>query len=169
MTGLPADRTDAAADTAQAMRTVLRNVPTSIAVVAGLDATGRPVGLAVGTFTSVSLEPPLVAFCPGSESMSWPRIRPTGRFCINVLGIGQDAVCTAFAAKGENKFEGLDWQPSVNGAPRIPGSVAHLDCDLEVEHVAGDHTVVIGRVTAIEAGGSATPLVFLKGRLIGVR
>lgn len=169
MTGRPADRTVTVGDTAQAMRTVLRNVPTSIAVVAGLDTMGRPVGLAVGTFTSVSLEPPLVAFCPGSESMSWPRIRPTGRFCISVLGVGQDAVCAVFATKGENKFDGLDWQPSVNGAPRIPGSVAHLDCELEVEHLAGDHTVVIGRVTAIESGGSAVPLVFLKGRLIGVR
>jgi flavin reductase (DIM6/NTAB) family NADH-FMN oxidoreductase RutF len=149
-------------------RSVMRRVPTSVAVVAGVDIDGRPVGLAVGTFTSVSLEPPLVAFCPGSTSTSWPRIRPMRRFSISLLAESQRHLCTVFAGKADDKFDGLDWYPGTNGAPRLSGAIAYVDCDLEVEHDAGDHTVVIGRVTALEAGDGVAPLVFVEGRYLGV-
>lgn len=152
-----------------ALRSVLRRVPTSVAVVAGIDAAGVPAGLAVGTFTSVSLDPPLVAFCPGSGSTSWPRIRPVRRFSISLLAADQRDVCEVFAGKSADKFAGLDWYAAPNGAPRLAGAVAYLDCDLEVEHAAGDHTLVIGRVTVIEPGDSDVPLVFVGGQYFGVR
>lgn len=149
-------------------RTVMRRVPTSVAIVAGVDAHQHPVGLAVGTFTSVSLDPPLVAFCPGSTSTSWPRIRPVRRFSISLLAESQREICAVFASKAEDKFAGLNWYPGTNGAPRLHGAVAYVDCDLEIEHDAGDHTVVIARVTALEAGDGSAPLVFVEGRYLGV-
>lgn len=151
------------------LRSVLRRVPTSVAVVAGIDDHGAPAGLAVGTFTSVSLDPPLVAFCPGAGSTSWPRIRPARRFAISVLAEDQRDICRVFAGKSADKFAGLDWHVSANGAPRLPGALAWVDCDLEVEHAAGDHTLVVGRVTAIEPGDGQVPLVFVGGQFLGVR
>lgn len=170
-TGAPRDTAllPAPEELGASLRSVLRRVPTSVAVVAGVDATGAPTGLAVGTFTSVSLDPPLVAFCPGAGSTSWPRIRPVRRFGISVLAEDQREICAVFAGKSADKFAGLDWHLSPNGAPRLPGALAWVDCDLEVEHAAGDHTLVIGRVTAIEPGDGQVPLVFVGGQFLGVR
>lgn len=145
-------------------RTVMGTVPTSVAVVSGLDAAGRPAGLAVGTLTSVSLDPPLVAFCPGRDSASWPKIRPGGRFCVNVLARDQEHVSRIFASKQENKFAAVDWLPSEEGLPLIEGTVARIECTLQDEHDAGDHTIVVGRVVRMTGGPDVRPLVFLGGK-----
>ncbi|MEV4376311.1 flavin reductase family protein [Streptosporangium sp. NPDC049644] len=149
-------------------RRVLGNVPTSVAVVAGIGPDGQPVGLAIGTFTSVSMDPPLVAFCPGESSTSWPKIRMAKRFCVNVLAAGQEDVCAAFASKQPDKFSGLSWTAAGNGAPRLESVVAWVECDLEAEYQAGDHSIAVGRVTHLETGTGEMPLVFLGGRYLSV-
>ncbi|GII78554.1 monooxygenase [Sphaerisporangium rufum] len=149
-------------------RSVMGSVPTSVAVVAGMTAGGEPVGLAIGTLTSVSLDPPLIAFCPGATSTSWPKIRATGRFCVSVLAGDQQDVCAVFASKRPDKFAGLSWSVAGNGAPRLDDVVAWLECDLEAEHAAGDHSIAIGRVTRLGSGTGEVPLVFLGGRYVGV-
>lgn len=149
-------------------REVMAKVPTSVAVVAGLDA-GHPVGLTVGTFASVSLDPPLISVCVAKTSQSWPQIRPSGLFALSVLADGQHEVCASFSAKGPDKFSSVDWEASRRGLPWVHGSVAHLDCAVETEIEAGDHLIVIGRVLELNHGDQDTPMVFHARRLGGVR
>ena len=144
-------------------RSVLGHFPTGVAVVTGLDADGKPAGMAVGSFSSVSLDPPLVAFMPDRSSTSWPKFRDSGSFCVNILGADQESVCRTFASRGGDKFAELSWRPAGSGAPILDGVLAWIDCDTEVVHEAGDHFIVIGRVRALEIGTPALPLVFFQG------
>ncbi len=144
-------------------RHVLGHFPTGVAVVTGMDGDGEPAGMAVGSFSSVSLDPPLVAFMPDRSSTSWPRFRDTGSFCVNILGAEQESVCRAFAARGGDKFAELAWHPAGSGAPILDGVLAWIDCDTEVVHEAGDHFIVIGRVRELDIGTPALPLVFFQG------
>jgi flavin reductase (DIM6/NTAB) family NADH-FMN oxidoreductase RutF/DNA-binding IclR family transcriptional regulator len=144
-------------------RTVLGHFPTGVAVVTGMDADGQPAGMAVGSFSSVSLDPPLVAFMPDKSSTSWPRFRDSGSFCVNILGADQESVCRAFASRGGDKFADLAWRPAGSGAPLLDGVLAWIDCDTEIVHEAGDHFIVIGRVRDLDIGTPALPLVFFQG------
>ena len=145
-------------------RRVLGHYPTGVTVVTAA-CPGGPEGLTIGSFTSVSLDPPLVSFCPGHDSDSWARMRGAGSFCVNVLSDEQAGVSTIFASKADDKFEGLATRVEATGAPVIEGCLAWIDCRLEAVHAAGDHDIVVGRVAALgTAGGSASgPLVFFKG------
>jgi flavin reductase (DIM6/NTAB) family NADH-FMN oxidoreductase RutF/DNA-binding IclR family transcriptional regulator len=147
----------------QKFRQVLGHFPTGVAVVTGMDADGSPAGMAVGSFSSVSLDPPLVAFMPDRSSTSWPRFRDAGSFCVNILGAEQESVCRTFASRGGDKFADLSWQPAGSGAPLLDGVLAWIDCDTEVVHEAGDHYIVIGRVRDLDIGTPALPLVFFQG------
>jgi flavin reductase (DIM6/NTAB) family NADH-FMN oxidoreductase RutF/DNA-binding IclR family transcriptional regulator len=144
-------------------RQVLGHFPTGVAVVTGIDAEGKPAGMAVGSFSSVSLDPPLVAFMPDKSSSSWPKFSDTGSFCVNILGAEQESVCRAFAMRGGDKFAELSWSPAGSGAPILDGVLAWIDCDTEIVHEAGDHYIVIGRVRALDIGTPALPLVFFQG------
>jgi len=151
-------------DDAVRFRRVLGHYPTGVVVVTGIEPDGgRPAGLAVGSFTSVSLAPALVAFLPGRDSTSWPRIRASGAFCANVLGADQEHVCRAFAGRGGEKFAGLGWRPAGSGSPVLDGAIAWIDCDIETVHRAGDHDIVVGRVRALDLENPAPPLIFHQG------
>lgn len=151
--------------TQQRFRQVLGTFPTGVTVVTAIDADGNPAGMAVGSFTSVSLAPPLVAFLSDHSSTSFPRIRTAASFCVNVLGAHQEAVCRAFAGRGGDKFTGLDWSPAPSGAPRLAGVLAWIDCTFESVTDAGDHHLVMGRVQALDCTDNGTPLVFYRGNL----
>lgn len=143
------------------MRAVLGHFCTGVAVITGHD--GRdPLGFTCQSVTSVSLDPPYVSFCPALSSTSWPAIRTTGRLCINVLADHQEAVCAQFARRSDDKFGGIEWSPAGNGAPRIHGALATIEADVEFEHGAGDHTIVVVHVTALHAHGGR-PLLFYRG------
>lgn len=143
-------------------REVLGQYPTGVCVVT---AASEEVlaGMAVGSFTSVSLNPPLVAFFPDRSSSSWPKIRQVGRFCVNILAADQEAVCRRFASKLENKFEGLAYRLSNRGAPIISGAVAWIDCDLHAVQEAGDHYIVQGLVRELQIETADLPLLFFQG------
>jgi 3-hydroxy-9,10-secoandrosta-1,3,5(10)-triene-9,17-dione monooxygenase reductase component len=143
------------------MRSVLGHFCTGVAVITGHDG-NRPIGFTCQSVTSVSLAPPYVSFCPARSSSSWPAIRSTGRMCINILADSQADVCAQFARSGAEKFTGVGWSPAGNGAPRIHGALASIEADLEYEHDAGDHTIVIAHVSALRAGEGA-PLLFYRG------
>jgi 3-hydroxy-9,10-secoandrosta-1,3,5(10)-triene-9,17-dione monooxygenase reductase component len=150
--------------TVERFRHVLGHVPTGVVVVTAVDS-GEPVGLAVGTFVSVSLRPPLVAFLPASTSTSFPRIRAAGTFCVNVLTVEQQHVCRAFATPGGDKFANLRWHPTpATGAPRLSGAAAWIDCRIASIHEAGDHFIVLGEVLDLAATVAATPLLFHRGQ-----
>lgn len=145
-------------------RQVLGHFPTGVTVItAGSSAKDR-VGLAIGSFFSVSLDPPLVGFCAGKSSTTWPRIRDAGRFCINILGSQQEDVSRVFSSKAPDKFDGLGYKPApFSDAPILEGALAWVDCELEAVHDAGDHEVVIGRVEDLQVSGEGHPLVFFRG------
>jgi flavin reductase (DIM6/NTAB) family NADH-FMN oxidoreductase RutF/DNA-binding IclR family transcriptional regulator len=144
-------------------RRVLGHFPTGVAVISGLDPEGKPAGMAIGSFSSVSLDPPLVAFLPDKSSTSWPKIAPSGKFCVNILASEQEDVCRTFAVKGGDKFASLKWSPAGTGSPRLDGVLAWIDCDVEVIHDAGDHLIVIGRVRELDVANPSLPLVFFQG------
>ena len=145
-------------------REVLGQYPTGVVVVTAISPNGDAVGMTVGSFASVSLDPPLVAFIPAKLSSSWKALRESGRsFCVNVLAADQENVCRAVAMRKDNKFDGIPWVPSRYGNPVVAGSVAYIDCELEMTHDAGDHDIVIGRVLELEVTSAGYPLVFFRG------
>jgi flavin reductase (DIM6/NTAB) family NADH-FMN oxidoreductase RutF/DNA-binding IclR family transcriptional regulator len=144
-------------------RHVLGQYPTGVCVVTAIGEDGQPTGMAIGSFTSASLDPPLVAFLPGKRSTSWPKVRAAGRFCINVLGADQEHVCRRFAFKGGDRFDGVTWRPATSGSPILDGVVAWVDCDLDSVSEAGDHYLVLGRVRDLGVGRAASPLIFHRG------
>ena len=143
-------------------RQTLGHFPTGVTVITAADATG-PVGLAVGSFTSLSLDPPLVLFCPGNTSSSWPRIRAAGVFCVNILGDDQLDVCRVMASKDPDKFANVPWSKKVTGSPVIDGVLAWIDCTITEVLEGGDHHIVVGRVEDLGYSDSGGPLVFFKG------
>ena len=143
-------------------RNVLGHFPTGVTAVTAVN-NGKPIGMAIGSFTSVSLEPPLVAFLPGKESGSWKEIREAGSFCVNVMGQDQMEVCGVMASRAEDKFADVEWSPAGSGSPIISGSIAYIDCYIEMIHDGGDHDIVIGRVLKLEVMDSKSPLVFFQG------
>ena len=148
-----------------AFRHVLGHVPTSVAVVTAM-VDGVPTGMTVGSFTSVSLDPPLVAFFAGYNSGSVAGIRQAGSFCVNVLTEDQQQICQTFAARGVDRFADIAWRVAGNGTPRLDGAMAWVECDLESVVDAGDHVIVMGRVTRLEAGrAEQRPMVFFNGGL----
>ena len=148
-------------------RHILGHYPTGVCAVTAT-AGEVPIGMIVGSFTSVSLDPPLVAFFPDRSSATWPHIQASGRFCVNVLADGQHEVCRALASRLENKFAGVAYRASDAGSPIIDGVVAWIDCGLHAVHEAGDHFIVIGRVRSLAAEHAGSPLVFLRGAYGGV-
>jgi 3-hydroxy-9,10-secoandrosta-1,3,5(10)-triene-9,17-dione monooxygenase reductase component len=156
--------TDVAVDPAD-FRRVLGHFPTGVTVVA-TDHEDTTTGLAVGSFFSISLDPPLVGFCVGSSSNSWAKISETGHFVVNVLSDEQAEVSGIFAGKSEDKFAGVEWTPGPgHGSPRIDNCLAHIDCSLEEVVAAGDHVIVVGRVHALDvhSNDEIGPLLFFKG------
>ncbi|MFN2606649.1 MAG: flavin reductase family protein [Acidimicrobiales bacterium] len=144
-------------------RQVLGHFATGVTIVTTADG-GDPAGLSVNSFTSVSLDPPLVAFCVAHHSSTWPRIRAAGRFCVNILAEDQEDLCRAFALRGSpDKFRGVGWRPAESGAPILAGALAWLDCTVEATHDAGDHLLVVGRVGEMGVAHEGRPLVFYRG------
>ncbi|WP_067917134.1 flavin reductase family protein [Actinomadura rubrobrunea] len=144
-------------------RSVLGRFATGVVAITGIEAGGRPTGLAANSFTSVSLDPPLVAFCVAHTSTTWPRLRTAPRLCISILAEQQLDVCKQLALKGGDKFAGIDWSASPNGGPVIDGALAWLECSIENEHVAGDHVIVVARVHHLDKLHDGEPLLFYKG------
>jgi flavin reductase (DIM6/NTAB) family NADH-FMN oxidoreductase RutF len=144
-------------------REVLGQYPTGVCVITAMERGGEMFGMAVGSFTSVSLDPPLVAFFPDCGSTSWPKIESVKRFCVNILSAGQESVCRRFASKAANKFEGVKHHTSSFGVPTIDDAVAFIDCDLYSVQEAGDHFIVLGLVRSLSMGSMDLPLLFFQG------
>ena len=124
----------------------------------------QPVGFTAQAFTSVSLDPPLVAACPARMSRSWARIRSTGVFCASILADDQEAVARLFATRGADRFATVGWSPAAGtGSPVIDGSLAWVDCRIMAEHDGGDHLLVLARVEDLGVREGRGPLLFYRG------
>ncbi|MFB7874667.1 flavin reductase family protein [Nocardia sp. NPDC056064] len=144
------------------LRRVLGHFATGVAVIAAHDGT-RPLGFTCQSVVSVSLDPPYVSFCPAKTSTNWPLLRAQGALCVNVLAEEQSALCRRFAVSGADKFAGVEWERAGNGAPALAGALAHIEVSVELEHDAGDHTVVLARIGALRAAEDRKPLLFYRG------
>jgi flavin reductase (DIM6/NTAB) family NADH-FMN oxidoreductase RutF len=147
----------------RAFRTSMGQFCTGVVIATGcLD--GEPAGFAAQSFSSLSLDPPLVALCPGKTSTSWPKLRDSGSFCINILAAHQKPVCDVFAQTGIDKFASLDWEAGTTGSPILAEVIAYIDCELEAEYEAGDHTIAVGRVRDFKIfNAESAPLLFFRG------
>ena len=150
-------------------RQVLGNFPTGVVIVSGIDQSGLPQGVTIGSFTSVSLDPPLVGFFPNFNSASWPAIASSGSFCVNVLAEDQGDLCWLFAKETVGRYEGVQWTPAPSGSPKIAGALAYIDCTIESSSQVGDHLFVVGRVQHLEkVSDSDKAMVFFRGAVAGV-
>lgn len=149
---------------AMRFRSVLGMFATGVVAITAIDpGTGKPTGLAANSFTSVSLNPPLVAFCVAHTSTTWPKVRAADRYCINILADHQREICLQLATKGADKFVGLTWTKSPGGQPVIDGAIAWLECSLGAEQAAGDHVIVVCRVHNLDKHHDNGPLLFYRG------
>jgi 3-hydroxy-9,10-secoandrosta-1,3,5(10)-triene-9,17-dione monooxygenase reductase component len=150
----------AAVTVASEFRKVLGHFCTGVTVITG----EGPVGFACQAFAALSLDPPLVLFCPGKASGTWRAISQTGRFCVNVLAEDQQELSTVFGRSGADKFATCAWQAAPSGTPVLDGVLTSIDCTVEEVRDAGDHYVVIGRVQQLGPCRDAQPLLFYRGR-----
>ena len=151
-----------------AYRQVLGHFPTGVTVVAGMHD-GAPIGMAIGSFFSISLEPPLVGFCAGGWSSTWPKLREGGKFCVNVLADDQEHVSRVFASSEADKFAGIGWEPSALGSPKLKDALAWIDCTIYEIHPEGDHDLVVGEVHDLAVAREGGPLVFFRGGYAGLK
>jgi 3-hydroxy-9,10-secoandrosta-1,3,5(10)-triene-9,17-dione monooxygenase reductase component len=143
-------------------RRVLGHFATGVTIVTGIDGE-EPLGLSVSSLTSVSLRPPLVAFCITRESSTWPRIDRTGRCCVNVLADDQEDLARLFAARGPDRFRSVGWRPAPSGCPVVNGVLAWIDCTVVQRYDGGDHVIVLGGVEDLGVEQEGRPLIFYRG------
>ena len=147
----------------QRFRQALGHFASGVTVIAGLDGT-EPVGFACQAFAALSLDPPLVLFCPARTSVSWQRLARTGRFCANVLAAEQRELARRFGVSSAVKFADVSWTPDPAGLPILAGVLTWASCAIETVHEAGDHYIVIGRVLRLGDSTAGDPLLFYRGR-----
>jgi 3-hydroxy-9,10-secoandrosta-1,3,5(10)-triene-9,17-dione monooxygenase reductase component len=144
------------------MRDVLGHFASGVTVVTAQGDDG-PIGFTCQSFSSLSLDPPLVVIAPARTSRTWPRLRELGRFCVNVLAEDQTALSARFARSTADKFAGVSWRPSSQGQPVLADVVAWIDCELWAEYDGGDHTLVAARVLDLGDDPGRRPLLFHRG------
>lgn len=147
--------------TSDRLRHVMGHFATGVTIVTAYGEAG-PIGMAVNSFTSVSLDPPLVLICPARTSFTWPAIRKSGRFCINVMGSEHADFTRRFCQEPKDRFADLGWVDRPAG-PALDSAVAWIECEVSKEHDAGDHTIVVARVNEVDVADAVDPLVFFRG------
>lgn len=143
-------------------RRVMGHLPTGVAVVAAL-VEGSPVGMAINSITSVSLDPPLIAICIDNKSSTWPQIRSTGSFTVSILPSHHHHAPRQFSGPSEDRFVGVGWRAHETG-PVLDDSVAWIDCTVFEEHAAGDHTIVVARALDLGTAEDGRALLFFRGQ-----
>ncbi|WP_432559047.1 flavin reductase family protein [Granulicoccus sp. GXG6511] len=147
----------------QQLRSVLGHYPTGVTIVTGIAPDGEALALVVGTFTSVSLDPPLVSFLPMKESSTFARLSECDALCINVLTADQEGLCRTIASRRSDKLAEVGWSPAPSGAPVLDGCLAWLDVRLEQSIEAGDHWIALCRVLDLAVVNPVAPLLFFQG------
>jgi flavin reductase (DIM6/NTAB) family NADH-FMN oxidoreductase RutF len=147
----------------RSFRDILGRFATGVVLVTAQTAHG-PVGMAVNSFTSVSLDPPLIALCAGRSSTTWPDIRAAGRFAVSILGEEHGELCRLFSTPGADRFAGREWAHTRAGHPIPADGLGWLDCEISVIHPAGDHELVVASADRGALTDTGRPLVFHAGR-----
>lgn len=142
-------------------RDVLGRYCSGVTVITAMHSSG-PVGMTCQSFMSLSLDPPLITFAPAMTSSTYPKIREAQRFAVNILAGHQTDLARTFASPSADRFARVPWFVGDSGAPLLRDSVAHLECEIEAEHVGGDHHLVVGRVRFLTGADRGGPLVFFR-------
>jgi flavin reductase (DIM6/NTAB) family NADH-FMN oxidoreductase RutF len=148
-------------------RQLLGRFATGVTVVTALDAAGRPHGMTANSLSSVSLHPPLLLLAIEKIAVMHPVILAAPHFVVNILADSQETQARRFARKEDDRFDGIGYAPSAAGVPVLDGVLAHIECERVALHEAGDHTIVVGRVTggAVREG---RPLAYFRGGYTGL-
>ncbi|WP_026919684.1 3-hydroxy-9,10-secoandrosta-1,3,5(10)-triene-9,17-dione monooxygenase reductase subunit [Gordonia shandongensis] len=144
-------------------RTAMGQFCTGVTVITTLSDEGAPVGFACQSFAALSLDPPLVVFCPMKTSRTWPVIEAHGKFCVNVLSNRQQDVSATFGAPGADKFKSISWDPSPAGLPVLRHSLTWVECEVQQVVEGGDHWIVIGKALTLGEVLQDKPLLFYRG------
>jgi len=145
-------------------RRTLGRFATGVTVVTALTDDGRPIGLTISSFNSVSLSPPLILWSLSLESPNFAAFRKASHFAVNVLAADQQALSDRFASRSNDRFADLAVRPGLAGVPLIAGCCAWFECSAEAHYPGGDHLIFVGRVERFSPGDNALPLVFHNGR-----
>jgi flavin reductase (DIM6/NTAB) family NADH-FMN oxidoreductase RutF len=146
-----------------AFRQALGSFPTGVAVVTTADSGLHPIGITVNSFTSVSLDPPLVLWCLDRKSDRFERFTKARKFTISVLGTAHERVSARLAKAGAHSLDGIDLFPTELGPPALAEALAVFECTFEALHEGGDHTILVGRVIRFGRRETGAPLVFFRG------
>ncbi|WP_227815803.1 flavin reductase family protein [Nitrogeniibacter aestuarii] len=149
-------------DTRQ-FRNALGHFATGVTVVTTLDAERQPVGVTVNSFSSVSLEPPLILWSLAKKSFSRTAFETHPSFAVHVLAADQEDISNRFARAGEDKFAGVQTRDGLDDVPVLPGCAAVFECNTEFIHDGGDHIILVGRVQRF-ATSERPPLLFYRGQ-----
>lgn len=146
------------------LRHILRSFATGVTIISTTDSNGLPKGLTVNSFTSVSLDPPLVLFCIDRNADCFPALVNASHFGVNVLASWQKPLSTRFATRSTAKWSGVAYDKGKSGVPLLGGCLAHLECAKDSSHSGGDHIIMVGRVLRAYRGNSEEPLIFFAGQ-----
>ena len=146
----------------KAYRRALGSFATGVTIVSTFDKDGQPWGLTANSFTSVSLEPPVISVCVAKTGRVFPALSASSRFAVNILAAEQQELAMHFASDVENRFDGTPWTANADGAPLLPGASTQLDCIVHGRIDAEDHEILLGLVDSY-THNSGTPLVYCRG------
>jgi flavin reductase (DIM6/NTAB) family NADH-FMN oxidoreductase RutF len=149
---------------ARTLRDAMGCFATGVTIITAHAADGKPIGLTANSFTSVSLDPPLLLVCIANNAGSAEVLRSVESFAVNVLQIGQQPVSNLFAGKGEDRFAGTRWEVGEYGAPILPSSLGIFECHRDSLHEAGDHFILVGRVEKASFEPRRDPLLYFRGK-----
>jgi flavin reductase (DIM6/NTAB) family NADH-FMN oxidoreductase RutF len=160
MTSLTPLQDEAGTIDTSGLRNAFGRFPSGVTALCAIDHDGAPVGMAVSAFAGVSLDPPLVGVYVQRSSTTWPRLRGLPRIGLSVMGVNQAAACRRLAARDADRFAGLSWRTTDDGALLLHGATAWFDSEIEAEIEAGDHELALLRVHALAMHPEESPLVF---------
>lgn len=149
------------------LRNALGTFATGVTIVTTMMPTGEPIGFTANSFTSVSLDPPLILVCIAKSAAGYAAYTSADAFCVNILSEDQRDLSGTFAQRGTDKFIGVGWRQGQTGSPILDGGVGHFDCDMHQLVDAGDHAILIGRVVGYDANDDA-PLCYHRGKYAGL-
>lgn len=150
------------------LRNAFGQFATGVNVVTAKDVDGSLIGMTANSFSSVSLDPPLLLWCPGNSLPSLPAFQRAGHFAINVLASTQHDMAKQFARPSEDKFAGISYSPGTFGAPLLEGALATFECRIDAMYPAGDHHIMVGEVVSYTTNETAQPLIFHCGHFSSI-
>lgn len=153
----------------RAFRDAMGCFATGITVVSTVTADGRAVGMTVNSFSSVSLDPPLVLYCLAHQASNYDAFSTTGRFAISVLRHDQREFSQGFSGTGDSFFNEIEYEETDFGCPLVPDAIAVFECLTEAVHDGGDHVIVVGSVERVRHTSDGEPLLFYRGRYAELR